>query len=286
MAKQAAILGSRGGVHEFVMILARSVMVGRRRTMGVRINRQNSQLARSVSEEAHLSLAILAIFTSLSSVPCRVKPTLEDAVRELAAITAAAPPAAILGADSTGVVIPAGVSAASFLTGVSEGAVGPVMAAAAGASAYLELVHAEVIRGIEIRVVGVGVGVEVVAGEKLAKESLVGRGKAGGVGEHVGVVDGGGGGGTASEELAGRDVEEGLLRGEGMELVLVSTDAAHDEGEIDRNGEDGNGGRGGGGIYKRKERSGGEGEREEEAEAWLHQIRDEHAEEGMWQCSN
>ena len=173
--------------------------------MRVQIQGQNPQLARRVREETHLPLAALAVFACLGSVPSRVQPALENPVRELARIAAAAHTvAAILWANGAGVVVPPRVAAARLLARVGKRAVGPVVAAAARAAADLELVHAEVVGGV--RVVGVfivGRVCQLVLREVLVEERLVG--------EHVGdggstVVCGCGDGSSAGEELPWWDV--------------------------------------------------------------------------------
>lgn len=114
-----------------------------------------------MSEETNLPLTILPILTSLRTVTGRVKPAFEDAVSELTVVAAGAGTgAAVLGADGAGVMKPARVAATGLLAGVGEGAVGPVVAAAASAAADLELVDTEVVGGVRVGVrVGVGVGV-------------------------------------------------------------------------------------------------------------------------------
>lgn len=166
MTEQAAIVGSQ----EFIVVVLAGNVIINRRIVGMRINRENPQLARSVSEEADLSLTVLPIFTSLGSVPRWVKPTLKHPVCELAGVAAATPAAPVLGADGAGVVESPGVAAAGLLAGVSEGAVGPVVAAAASAPPDLELVHAEVVGGVGIRVVVVGVHI---VGQEFVKKRLL-----------------------------------------------------------------------------------------------------------------
>lgn len=85
-------------------------------------------------------------------VPRGMEPALKDAVSEIAVVPTAARPTPELRADSPGVVVPPGVPAAGLLTGVGEGAVSPVVAAATGAPPHLELVHAEVVRRVRVRV--------------------------------------------------------------------------------------------------------------------------------------
>lgn len=98
-----------------------------------------------MSEETDLSLAILTVLASLGSVPSRVKPTLENAVCELAIVSAATTSAAEIGADGAGIVEAPGISTASFFAGMSEGTVGPVVGAAARTAADLELVDSEMV---------------------------------------------------------------------------------------------------------------------------------------------
>lgn len=113
---------------------------------------------------------MLAVFACLGSVPCRMQPALENTVRKLTAVAAATPAAAVVGAYCAGVVIAAGITAPGLFAGMGERAVGPVVAAAAGAAADLELEHAEVVGRVGVVVVIV---VSVV-GEELAEEGLVG----------------------------------------------------------------------------------------------------------------
>ncbi|GER53306.1 hypothetical protein STAS_30820 [Striga asiatica] len=138
----------------------------------------------------------------------RVEPALEDAVGELAGVGAWAGALAEVGADGAGVAEAAGVAAAGLLAGVGEGAVGPVVAAAAAALADLELEHTEVVRrvGVIVRVVGVGAGAG--GGEELGEGG-------GGGGGAVGVVV------VVVAELAGRDVEVAEGRGLFGEVVVV-----------------------------------------------------------------
>lgn len=146
-------------------------------------------------KEANFSLAVFPIFACLCSVPCRVEPALKNAVSELAAVATATPSTAILRAHRPGVVVPPRVAATGLFARVGKGAVGPVVAPAAGAPSDLELVHPEVVGGV--RVVGVRVGV--VVGEELVQDGLVGEQVAGAV-----VC---GGDGAAGEELPRWDVD-------------------------------------------------------------------------------
>lgn len=192
--------------------------------MRVQRRRQNTKLTRSVSEEAYLSLAILAIFARLCSVPGWVKPTFKHAVCKLAAITSATTSAAaILRANGTGILMSARISPASLFSGVSEGTVGPVVATAASAWPDFELVHPEMIRRIRI-----SIGIMIVAVDAIVeREEFLQKGfLGGGVGIHIG----GGSGGilmsTASEEeLSGRDMnvaeEEGFGGRRWKKLVVV-----------------------------------------------------------------
>lgn len=173
-----------------------------------RLNWQNPELTWRVCEEAHLPLALLPVFASLGSVPGRVEPTLEHSVSELAAVAAAARPTAVVRAHGARIVVAARIPAAGLLAWVGEGAVGPVVAAAAGAAADLELEHAEVVGRVSVIFIGV-VSCGVV-GEELAEEGLVGGGEEGGVhlrrggGEVLGL-------GAAGEELSGWDVNGGVV---------------------------------------------------------------------------
>lgn len=112
---------------------------------------------------------MLAVFACLGSVPCRMQPALENTVRKLTAVAAATPAAAVVGAYCAGVVIAAGITAPGLFAGMGERAVGPVVAAAAGAAADLELEHAEVVGRVGVVVIVVSV-----VGEELAEEGLVG----------------------------------------------------------------------------------------------------------------
>lgn len=104
-----------------------------------------------MSEEANLTLTVLPILARLGTVPGRVEPTLEDPVCKLAVIPAGASDAAsVVGADGGAVAEAAGVTPASLLTGVGEGAVGPVVAAAASATTDFEIVDPEVVSSIRI----------------------------------------------------------------------------------------------------------------------------------------
>lgn len=163
-----------------------------------------------------------------------MQPALEDAMRELAVITAAARPTAVLRADGPRVVVLPGVPAAGLLSRMSKRAVGPVVAAAAGAPPHLELKHAEVVRRVRV---GVGVGVGVLA-TAVERQELPERGLGDPrrvVGEHIGAIKSRsrrrlGRGGPAAEELPWGNVEC-LLGGEelvgGVELMLLCTNAAH-----------------------------------------------------------
>lgn len=122
----------------------------RRRVM--RIQRQNTKLARCVSKEAHFPLTIFPIFTCLSSVPSRVKPAFKHAVSKLTAVATATRAAAILRAHLARVMKPSGVTAASLFARMSKRAVSPVVAPASRAAANLELVHAEMVGGVRVRV--------------------------------------------------------------------------------------------------------------------------------------
>lgn len=144
----------------------------------LRIRRQNAKLARRVSKETHLALAVLPVFAGLGSVPGWVEPALEHAVSELAAIASAAPAAAILRANLAGVVESPGVAPAGLLSRVGERAVGPVVAAAARAVADLELVHAEVVGGVRV---GYVIGI-VVVGAAVVRQVLLQEGLFGGCG--------------------------------------------------------------------------------------------------------
>lgn len=114
--------------------------------------RENTKLARRVSEEANLSLAVLAIFTSFSSIARRVKPALKHTMSELTAISTATTTTSKLRTNGSRVMVLPGVSPASFFTGVGKRAVSPVMTAAASAATDLELIHAKIIRGVRIHV--------------------------------------------------------------------------------------------------------------------------------------
>lgn len=107
------------------------------------------------------------------------------------------------------------VPPASLLSGVGERAVSPVVAAAAGAPADLELKHAEVVGGVGIDLVVIRAGV---AGEEFADEGLVSGGEARGSAVSCGVHVRRGKflGAAAGEELPRWDVsvavpEEGFL---------------------------------------------------------------------------
>lgn len=110
-----------------------------------------------MSEETYFSLTVLTVFARFRTVTTRVEPTLENAVREAAQLTAATIAAAVakLGTDFAGVVIPARVAATSLFAGMSERTVGPVVATATRAPSDLEFVHPERVAGV--RIVGVGV---------------------------------------------------------------------------------------------------------------------------------
>lgn len=150
-----------------IILLVFSVGGNRRidRRLIVTMRRQNSELFRSMSKKAHLPLAILTVFAGFGSVTSRVKPALKHPVGELAVIGPAATAAAKLGADGAGVMVPSGVPPESFLAGVGERTVGPVVAAVASTAADLELVDAEVVGRVGV---GVIVVVEaVVVGEEV-----------------------------------------------------------------------------------------------------------------------
>lgn len=249
-----------------------------------RLWRKNAELARGVSEETHLALAVLTVFTGLGSIPGWVEPALEHAVGELAAIATATPAAAVLRANLAGVVESPGVTPAGLLARVGERAVSPVVAAAAGAVADLELVHAEMVGGIRV---GDVTGFVVVVGAGVVRQELLQEGLFGSGARviHVGFL---GGKKAAAEELSWWDVyaldHQRFLGGRvelvgGVELVLVSTNAAH----LCRNmrvfvphrKKDGVGGernKGGGDIYREREREGegGPGGKDDEdgGEVW------------------
>lgn len=145
-----------------------NVVLRRRRRR--RWQKQNPELTGCMSKKANLPLTILTIFTRFSSVSGRVQPAFKNAVRKFTRVTAVAVSAAVIRANLTGVLEPERVAAASLFAGVSEGTVGPVVAAATCASADFELVHAEVVGGIGIFLgehVGGGVG-GLSAGEELS----------------------------------------------------------------------------------------------------------------------
>lgn len=201
------------GVAQVAVLLLGSGRERGRRMICRRLNWQNPELMWRVCEKAHLSLALLPVFASLGSVPGRVEPTLEHSVRELAAVAAAARPTAVVRAHGARIVVAARIPAAGLLAWVGEGAVGPVVAAAAGAAADFELEHTEVVGGVgvgRVSVVFIGVVSCGVVGEELAEEGLVGGGEAGGVhirrggGEVLGL-------GAAGEELSGWDVNGGVV---------------------------------------------------------------------------
>lgn len=151
----------------------------------VTMRRQNSELFRSMSKKADLPLTILTVFARLGPVASRVKPTLKHPVGELAVISPAAAAAAKLGADGAGVMVPSGIPSASFLAGMGERAVGPVVAAAARAAAHLELVDAEMIGRVGV---GVVVVEAVVVGEEFLEESFIGG--SGRIQKYVGGIGG------------------------------------------------------------------------------------------------
>lgn len=164
-------------VEAAVVVVARVIPAKfplRRRGISGGLRRQEAKLARGVGEEANLALAIAAVLTGLGAVPGRVEPALKHPVGELAVVAAAAHAAAPeLGAHGAGVVVPPGVPPAGLLAGVGERAVGPVVAAAAGAPADLELVHPEVVRRVGVVGVGVGVVAGVVVREVFLHEGLL-----------------------------------------------------------------------------------------------------------------
>lgn len=169
-----------------------------------------------MSKEAYLPLAILSILASFRPIPGRMQPALKNAMSEFTVIATAAPAASILRTNGTGVVVPSGVTSASFLARVSKRAVSPVMAPAAGAPPDLELIHAEMITGVGVSIVIIGIQ-KAVIGKKLLQKGLVGGGEPRRVGVHI---CGGFLGSTESEELPGRNINvfEGFLRG--RKLVL------------------------------------------------------------------
>lgn len=156
------------------------------------IDRQDAELTRRVSKETNLPLTVLAVFTCLRPVPRRVQPALENSVSKLTAVTAAAAASAIVCTDCAGVVIAARITAPCLFAGMCKRAVGPVVTAAAGAAADLELEHAEVVRGVGV--VGgviIVVGGSSVVGEEFAEEGLVGSREAWRVGGAIHVRGGG-----------------------------------------------------------------------------------------------
>ena len=117
---------------------------------------EDTKLTRRVSKEANLALTILAILACLSPVPSRMQPALKHTMCECTLIALrAAPSSAVLGAHSPRVVVLSWVPSPSLLPGMRKRAVGPVVAAAAGALTNLELVHPKLVRRV-----GVGVCVE------------------------------------------------------------------------------------------------------------------------------
>jgi hypothetical protein len=74
-----------------------------------------------------------------------VQPALKNSVSKLTAVAAAAAATAIVSTDCARVVIAARITAPCLFAGMCKRAVGPVMAAAAGAAADLELEHAKVV---------------------------------------------------------------------------------------------------------------------------------------------
>jgi len=164
--------------------------------------RKNTQLTWRVSEEADLPLTILAVLASLGPIPGRVQPALKHTMSKLAVVpTRTRPGPPVLRTDSAGIVVATRVTATSLLARVGKWAVGPVVAAAAGALTDLELVHPELVRRV-----GVRVGVEpIVARVPVAGEELLDESGGIGVEEARGGI--GVGGGAAGEELPWWDVE-------------------------------------------------------------------------------
>lgn len=168
------------------------------------LGRQDPKLTRRVGKETHLPLAILPVLAGLGPIPGRMKPALENPVRELTLIPFSTRASPVLGTHRPGVMILPRITSPRLLARMSEGAVGPVVAPAASTPPHLELEHSKLIRRV-----GVGIEVESVVGVPVEGEELLherGGVRGGAVGVEVG-VRGDGSGGAAGEELAGRDIE-------------------------------------------------------------------------------
>ena len=96
-------------------------------------------------EEARSSFASRPVFAQLRSVPARVQPTLEDAVRVFARVAARTRPFAELGTRRASVVEPARVSATRLLARVRVRTLRPVVRARARTPTHFELEHAEIV---------------------------------------------------------------------------------------------------------------------------------------------
>lgn len=95
---------------------------------------------------------MLTVFTSFCTVTTRMKPTLENTVRETSFLATATitTVATKLGAYFAGVVKPARVTTTSFFTRMRERTVSPIMATATCAPSDLEFVHPKMVTGVRI----------------------------------------------------------------------------------------------------------------------------------------
>ena len=117
-----------------------------------------------MGEEAHAPEAVGPVLARLGSVPGRVEPALEHAVRVLARVALPTVSLAKVGATRTRIVVLPRVTPAGLFTGMGVRTVSPVVRPASCTHPDLELVHAKVIARVRVnRVVGlVGVRIRIV----------------------------------------------------------------------------------------------------------------------------
>lgn len=100
-----------------------------------------------VSEEADSAAASGSVFAEVGPVARRMEPAFEDAVRELTSVAPLAVPLLVIGAGGAGVVVLAGVTAASLLGRVGVGTLRPIVGPATWTDPDLELEHSEMVGG-------------------------------------------------------------------------------------------------------------------------------------------
>ena len=102
-----------------------------------------------VREEAHRAVALLQVLAQPGLVLLRVQPALEHSVGVLAPVPLLAALLAEVGAGHAVVGHQAWVPPAGVLPGMDKGALDPVVAVGPGARPDLEVVHAEVVGGVD-----------------------------------------------------------------------------------------------------------------------------------------